>query len=154
MVKPGAKSKAAVPSVPAKDDDDDKPLAALYTPEPKANAKAKAKPKSEATAIQKERAQQSRKKEDEAPLSVLIEQPIPKPKKRAKVTPAKAKEEDATNVLRASKKAAAAPQSRARPERFLISLQPTSQKRDADDDAPISQLKRRRRLKWNQILIT
>ena len=119
------------PTTTVDDSDDDKPLLA-----PKAKAKAKAKPKS---AVQKERArQQTRKASDSGtqPLAPLIEEALPKQKQRAKVT-ANAKDDDAKNILQASKKAAARPKSRV--ERFIIADPPVSQRRKAEiisDDAP------------------
>ena len=86
-------------------------------------------------------------------LAQLIEQAIPKPKKRVKATPVSVKQEEAKDVLKASRRAATAtPKSKVKPERFLISDPPISQKRVVDDDAPIAQLARRRRLMGNKIL--
>ena len=110
----------------AMNDSDGEPLVA-----PKVNAKIKAN----VTAIQKQKARQSRTRkeqkeedQDNAPLvqpqnksAILIEEALPKPKQRAKVT-ANAKGDDAQNILRASKKAAARPTRRA--ERSIIADTP------------------------------
>ena len=113
--------------------DDDKPVAA-----PKAKAK---------SAIEKEKARQKRlliKKQDEAPISTLIEEKaLPKPKKRAKVAETSKGMEDAKNVLRASRRAAA-DRNKAKQAKFLISSPPEAQKRRADldeDTRPISRLR-------------
>ena len=105
------------------DSDDDKPLLA---PKAKAKTKAKAKAKS---AIQKERARQKAKKEDEQQIAALIEEALPKPKQRANVI-TNPKEDDAKNILRANKKAAARPNNRV--ERFIIADPPVSQRRKAE----------------------
>ena len=112
--------------------------------EPLVAPKAKAQIKAKVTAIQTEKACQSRAREkqkeedqDNAPLAqpknnfaTLIEEALPKPKtQRAKVT-AHAKGDDAKNILRVSKKAAARPTRRA--ERSIIADPPVSQRRKAD----------------------
>ena len=86
-----------------------------------------------------------KEKEDEAPIKTLIEEKaLPKPKKRAKAAEPSKKIEDAQNVLRASRRAAASNPARKKVERFIIADPPVAQKRRADFDEDIRPISRLR----------
>ena len=88
------------------------------------------------------------KKEDSAPIIKLIEEALPKPKKRVNIAEPSKKQEDAKNILRASRRAAA-DRTKAKQGKFTIASPPEPVKRRAqfdDDLGPISRL----RVRWKK----
>ena len=82
------------------------------------------------------------KKEDSAPIIKLIEEELPKPKKRVKNVKPNKKQEDAKNILRASRRADA-DRTKAKQGKFTIASPPEPVKRRAkfdDDLRPTSRL--------------
>ena len=119
---------------------DNAPLVKPSDDRPAPRPKAKAKP--QGPAIQKAR-QKMLKKEDSAPIIKLIEEELPKPKKRAQIAKPNKKQEDAKNILRASRRADA-DRAKAKQGRFTIASPPEPVKRRAqldDDLRPISRLR-------------